>query len=59
MGKGAKPQPPPDPPPPVRAAGPEKAAAEAEQRIREGKRYDFDDTLVAGLSAPAGRPNLG
>ena len=38
---------PPPPAPPVSSTGPEKVAAELEQRRREGKRYDFGKTVLA------------
>ncbi len=42
----APPNPPP-PPPPVSATGAEKTAATLEERRRQGKRYNFADTILA------------
>ena len=51
-----KTKPPPPAPPPVAHAGPEKVAADLEERRRQAKRYSFSDTILA---PPAGRSTLG
>ena len=50
------PPPPPLPPPPVTQQGPEKVAADLEARRRQGKKYDFTDTILspAGLKTTLG-----
>ena len=54
--KMADPPPPPLPPPPVSTSGADKAAADLEARRRQGKRYNFEDTIIgsSGLKSTFG-----
>jgi hypothetical protein len=47
MGSPKIPKPPPPAPPPISSTGPEKVAADLEARRRQGKRYDFSNTILA------------
>ena len=45
------------PPPPVSATGTEQATADVEERRRKGKRYTFENTIIA--PGTTGRQTLG